>query len=189
MSRPPVLLLALALALMPLAVSAQPAGNTEEAARANFTRGKALAASRKFADAYREFEAGYRASPKPAFLFNMGEAARGMGDVVKARAAGTPWPSQRAPWPHRAQAARRARASRRARTCTAAGSTRTVGADGTDASASRRACRAGTGAEHRGTIRVERRGASDVEEVAAVGRGGWRDRRRDRGRGGGDPRR
>ena len=86
MSRPHVLLLALALVVMPLVAAAQPT-TAEETSRAHFTRGKSLAASRKFADAYREFEAGYRASPKPAFLFNMGEAARGMGDVVKARVA------------------------------------------------------------------------------------------------------
>ena len=59
----------------------------EEAAKAHFTRGKSLIAAAKFADAYREFEAGYRASPRPAFLFNMGEAARGMNDLPKARSA------------------------------------------------------------------------------------------------------
>lgn len=59
----------------------------DEVARAHFEQGKTLAASGKFAEAYREFEAGYQAQPRPAFLFNMGEAARGMGDSEKARAA------------------------------------------------------------------------------------------------------
>jgi len=76
-------LILLCFALAP-AAWAQPA---DDVARTHFERGKQLAASGKFADAYREFEAGYTATPRPAFLFNMGEAARGMGDVAKAREA------------------------------------------------------------------------------------------------------
>ena len=68
-------------------VAAQPTPAQDEEAKARFTKGKTLIATGKFADAYREFEAGYQASPRPAFLFNMGEAARGMNDVPKARAA------------------------------------------------------------------------------------------------------
>ncbi len=60
---------------------------SDQTARAHFERGKRLAAKSKFADAYREFEAGYKANPLPAFLFNMGEAARHMGDAAKARSA------------------------------------------------------------------------------------------------------
>jgi tetratricopeptide (TPR) repeat protein len=60
---------------------------TDKVARAHFEKGKKLAAKSKFAEAYAEFEAGYAANPLPAFLFNMGEAARGMGNVEKARTA------------------------------------------------------------------------------------------------------
>ena len=87
-SRPLHLLLVLAIAIAaPSRAWGQPAAQAEEVAKTHYDRGKSLAATGKFADAYREFEAGYNASPKPAFLFNMGEAARGMGDVVKARVA------------------------------------------------------------------------------------------------------
>ena len=65
----------------------QPTPAAEEAAKAHFMKGKTLIADGKFVDAYREFDAGYQASPRPAFLFNMGEAARGMNDIVKARSA------------------------------------------------------------------------------------------------------
>src|SRR5690606_11821719 len=37
-------------------------------------------------EAYDEFARGYAASGRPAFLFNMAEAARAMGEVEKARA-------------------------------------------------------------------------------------------------------
>lgn len=68
-------------------VAAQPTPAADEEAKTRFNRGKSLIATGKFADAYREFEAGYQASPRAAFLFNMGEAARGMNDVPKARSA------------------------------------------------------------------------------------------------------
>ncbi len=58
-----------------------------DAARIHYDQGKTLATKGEYAAAYFEFDAGYRLDPRPAFLFNMGEAARGMGDVVKARAA------------------------------------------------------------------------------------------------------
>jgi hypothetical protein len=56
-------------------------------AKAHFERGKSLAAASKFEDAYRAFEAAYQESPRPAFLFNMGEAARALGDTARARTA------------------------------------------------------------------------------------------------------
>jgi tetratricopeptide (TPR) repeat protein len=79
-----VMLVAGILALgAPIRADAQP--NTD--AKSHYQNGKALAASGRYVEAYREFEAGYAKDPRPAFLFNMGEAARGMGDVAKARAA------------------------------------------------------------------------------------------------------
>lgn len=74
----------LALILSPRSSDAEP---NADAARAHYDRGKALAERGEYAAAYGEFEAGYQASPRPAFLFNMGEAARGMGHTDKARAA------------------------------------------------------------------------------------------------------
>ena len=59
----------------------------DEVAKTHFERGKQLAAAGKYADAYVQFASGYMATPRPAFLFNMAEAARGMGDTQKAREA------------------------------------------------------------------------------------------------------
>jgi hypothetical protein len=53
--------------------------------RVHFQRGQRLSASGNYAGAYREFAAGYAATKRPLFLFNMGEAARASGDVAKAR--------------------------------------------------------------------------------------------------------
>jgi tetratricopeptide (TPR) repeat protein len=85
----PIPLLVVAMLAFPAAKTslAQPGATTADIARSHYDRGKALAAAGNLADAYREFEAGYNADPRPAFLFNMGEAARSMGDAVKARAA------------------------------------------------------------------------------------------------------
>jgi len=63
------------------------APDAEAVARTHFDQGKVLATAGRYAEAYLEFEAGYQASHRPAFLFNMGEAARRMGDANKARAA------------------------------------------------------------------------------------------------------
>jgi hypothetical protein len=84
------MLLLLALVLAPRASSAQPASSRPSAAadaigRAHFQRGQRLSASGNYAAAYREFAAGYAATKRPLFLFNMGEAARASGDVAKAR--------------------------------------------------------------------------------------------------------
>jgi hypothetical protein len=83
------MLLLLALLHAPRA-SAQPADSRPSAAadavgRAHFQRGQRLSASGNYAAAYREFAAGYAATRRPLFLFNMGEAARASGDVAKAR--------------------------------------------------------------------------------------------------------
>jgi tetratricopeptide (TPR) repeat protein len=81
---------ALALVLVRLAspAAAQPAeGDGEARARRHYERGETLAAQGNLAEARREFEAGYAASRRPAFLFNIGECARELGDTAGARAA------------------------------------------------------------------------------------------------------
>jgi tetratricopeptide (TPR) repeat protein len=84
--------LALLVAQAPLAAAPTPAAPAAAAdddalARDHFDRGRQLAASGKYAEAYAAFEAAFAAVPRPAFAFNMGETARAMGDVVRARAA------------------------------------------------------------------------------------------------------
>lgn len=59
----------------------------DQQARAHFQRGQELANQGKYPQAYLEFEAGYRQSHRPLFLFNLGEAARAFGDSGRARAA------------------------------------------------------------------------------------------------------
>jgi tetratricopeptide (TPR) repeat protein len=59
----------------------------DEQARAHFQRGQELANQGKYPQAYLEFEAGYRQSHRPLFLFNLGESARAFGDAARARAA------------------------------------------------------------------------------------------------------
>lgn len=54
-------------------------------AKAHFERGRQLSESKQFAAAYAEFAAGYAASPRPLFQFNMGECARALGRAVDAR--------------------------------------------------------------------------------------------------------
>ncbi|HEU4733088.1 MAG TPA: hypothetical protein VFT22_34580 [Kofleriaceae bacterium] len=85
------LLLSLPLALAaPHAASADPANAKAAAAadargRVHFQRGQRLSASGDYAAAYREFAAGYAATGRPLFLFNMAETARASGDPAKAR--------------------------------------------------------------------------------------------------------
>jgi len=55
-------------------------------ARAHYRLGKEAYAADRFDEAYREFEAGYRLSNRPAFLLNMGHARRRRGDLPEARA-------------------------------------------------------------------------------------------------------
>lgn len=63
---------------------AKPTAAGDAAGRAHFQRGQRLSASGQYAAAYREFAAGYAATKRPLFLFNMGEAARAGGDAAKA---------------------------------------------------------------------------------------------------------
>ncbi|HET7502080.1 MAG TPA: hypothetical protein VFK02_13780 [Kofleriaceae bacterium] len=84
------LALILALAATPHVALADPADAKATAAadakgRAHFQRGQKLSASGDYAAAYREFAAGYAATGRPLFLFNMAEAARASGDTAKAR--------------------------------------------------------------------------------------------------------
>jgi tetratricopeptide (TPR) repeat protein len=85
------LLLLLGLVAAPRGASAGPSSDPKAAAaadasgRAHFQRGQKLSASGDYAAAYREFAAGYALTERPLFLFNMAEAARGGGDVAKAR--------------------------------------------------------------------------------------------------------
>ena len=62
-------------------------GDADQQARAHFQRGQELANQGKYPQAYLEFEAGYRQSHRPLFLFNLGEAARAFGDPGRARSA------------------------------------------------------------------------------------------------------
>jgi tetratricopeptide (TPR) repeat protein len=94
LSSPLVLSSAASLVAMAAARSAAaqsaPAPSTEVAearARAHFQRGQELANQGKYPQAYLEFEAGYRQSRRPLFLFNLGESARAFGDAGRARAA------------------------------------------------------------------------------------------------------
>jgi hypothetical protein len=81
--------LILALVAAPRAAAADPDGKVGAAAdaagRAHFQRGQRLSTQGDYAAAYREFEAGYAATGRPLFLFNMAEAARATGDVARAR--------------------------------------------------------------------------------------------------------
>jgi hypothetical protein len=53
--------------------------------RAHFQRGQKLSTQGDHDGAYREFEAGYAATGRPLFLFNMAESARAAGDAVRAK--------------------------------------------------------------------------------------------------------
>src|ERR1043165_2650119 len=64
---------------------ARPSANADSVGRAHFQRGQKLSANGQYAAAYREFAAGYAATKRPLFLFNMAEAARANGDTAKAR--------------------------------------------------------------------------------------------------------
>ncbi|MGH2897406.1 MAG: hypothetical protein ACRDMZ_01930, partial [Solirubrobacteraceae bacterium] len=64
---------------------ARPSTNADSIGRAHFQRGQKLSANGQYAAAYREFAAGYAATKRPLFLFNMAEAARANGDTARAR--------------------------------------------------------------------------------------------------------
>lgn len=88
-----IVALVIALASAPAAARAQPAAGeaadaaADQQARAHFQRGQELANEGKYPQAYLEFEAGYRQSRRPLFLFNLGESARAFGDAERARSA------------------------------------------------------------------------------------------------------
>jgi hypothetical protein len=78
--------LALAVTLPVASVRAEPSAETVEVvAKQHFARGKQLAAAKDFAHAYDEFAAGYVASHRAPFLFNMAECMRVLGDAQRAR--------------------------------------------------------------------------------------------------------
>src|SRR5262245_40837443 len=77
----------IAIVFVLLAVARAALAQPAVTAKAHYEHGKALAAAGRLAEAYVEFEAGYAAEPRPAFLFNMGETARGMGNAAAARSA------------------------------------------------------------------------------------------------------
>jgi hypothetical protein len=89
--RPPACVLALLLALFAPRASVadppepKPSAAADAVGRAHFQRGQRLSATGQYAAAYREFAAGYAATGRPLFLFNMAEAARASGDTAKAR--------------------------------------------------------------------------------------------------------
>ena len=64
---------------------AQPAPTDEVAAKQHYARGKQLVAAKDFARAYDEFSAGYAASHRAPFLFNMAECMRVVGNQARAR--------------------------------------------------------------------------------------------------------
>jgi hypothetical protein len=70
-----------------LAVTAASAGpdDHERVAREHYEHGKQLVADGQFAAAFGEFSAGYDASPRAQFLFNMAECQRALGNAVRAR--------------------------------------------------------------------------------------------------------
>jgi len=54
-------------------------------ARVHFEAGRALYRLGNYAEALREFEAGYQLAPRPQFLVNIGQAYRKLGDLPRAK--------------------------------------------------------------------------------------------------------
>jgi tetratricopeptide (TPR) repeat protein len=100
--RPAVVIMA---TVMSLGVVSPPAWaqTTDREARDHFRRGKEAYAAQRFDEAYREFEAGYRLSHRPLFLFNMGHARRRGGDPAEARALFRRFLELQPDSPHRAE--------------------------------------------------------------------------------------
>jgi len=67
---------------LPLPLEAQPAAGDQ--ARAHFQRGKAAFELGRFQEALEEYQAAYRISPLPGFLFNLGQCHRNLGQYKKA---------------------------------------------------------------------------------------------------------
>jgi tetratricopeptide (TPR) repeat protein len=76
--------LILASMLAMTAAYAEPDANNQSS-REHYERGKQLVADHQFAAAYGEFNAGFEASPRPLFLFNMAECERALGNFEHAR--------------------------------------------------------------------------------------------------------
>jgi tetratricopeptide (TPR) repeat protein len=75
----------LAIALLLVTATARADGD-DKLARAHFLAGRALYDAGSYQDAVREFWAGYKASPLPQFLVNLGQAYRKLDDLPHARA-------------------------------------------------------------------------------------------------------
>jgi hypothetical protein len=78
------LLMALAMLVAMFASSAR-ADDTDQIAKQSYERGRQLAGESKYTQAYDAFSAGYDASHRPVFLFNMAECARALDDAPRAR--------------------------------------------------------------------------------------------------------
>ena len=62
------------------------AADDEEEGKRRYFAGQKLYKVEKFLEAAKEFEAGYAAAPRPAFLLNIGHSYRQAGELKKARA-------------------------------------------------------------------------------------------------------
>jgi hypothetical protein len=69
----------------PAEAAPNPTSEQLKEARAHFERGKALYTVGQYADAIREFQAGYVIVPRPQFLLNLGQAYRKLGELVRAK--------------------------------------------------------------------------------------------------------
>jgi tetratricopeptide (TPR) repeat protein len=79
-------LLALAVPVIPRAVTAAPTETDGvKRAREHHKRGVAAFEAGRYEEALREWEAGYKLSPRPLFLLNMGHAERRRGELGNAR--------------------------------------------------------------------------------------------------------
>src|SRR5262245_10624973 len=75
----------IAVCLLAVPARGQPASDSNAVAREVYKQGERLAAERRFAEAFVQFEAGYKLSLRPMFLFNMAECARQLGQPERAR--------------------------------------------------------------------------------------------------------
>lgn len=78
--------LALAFALVALLLAGRARADDEAEGKRRFLAGQKLYAEGKYLEAAREFEAGYAAAPRGAFLLNIGHSYRLAGELEKARA-------------------------------------------------------------------------------------------------------
>jgi hypothetical protein len=86
LARVSALALTLAVTSTPGLSRAEPADKAAElVARDHYVRAKQLVTDNKLGEAYVEFEAGYKASGRAQFLFNMAECERALGATERAR--------------------------------------------------------------------------------------------------------